>query len=456
MVLDRACSLEAFRGNIAEEVRAGKDSSQAAAIAHDTLRDGCRESGMSVPRTDAADEGLQVRRYDTGEFSSPVRTHNGYLRADASITRVGVFAYKQADGTTRNELRLPAEVFNADSMRSFEDVPLTNNHPRERLTAKNTKRFQAGNVKNPRQRKDHLAAQVLITDDSAILDAEAGKTQLSCGYTCDLDFTPGVTSGIDGVPDGLRFDAVQRNIIGNHVAIVDKGRAGASATLHLDDADAVMVEPIATKTKPTGSKPGPVGGKAMKQVRIDGVDFEMSEQAAQAVSKIAARMDELGEKVDGLGTQVSEQTARADKAEEDLEAAKKLHTDDMSGEKVQVAVRARVALETVAAKVLKDDSIKLDNMSDTDLRKAVVVKVSPAAKDKLDGADEAYVSARFDAAVEAWEKADAEKPTASQRARGGATIPADRMDSASARQRMIEANINLGRSPVRATAAPEQ
>ncbi len=398
-----------------------------------------------------------VRRYDTGEFSSPVRTPNGYLRCDAKITQVGVFKYRLADGTSRSELRLPQHVFNADSLASFEDVPLTNNHPRERLDSKNTRKFQAGNVKAVRKHDHFVAANVLITDDTAISEAEAGKNQLSCGYTCDLDFTPGVTSGIDGVSDGQRYDAIQTNIVGNHVAIVSKGRAGAESSLHLDAEDAIMVldsaDPIVPQ--PPGPQPGP-GGKTMKTVRIDGVDFEMSEQAAQAVGKVVAKHDQLTEKVAGITESASKEKARADKADEDLAAAKKLHEDSSSDENVQKAVKSRVALERTAASILKNDDLKLDEMSATDIKKAVVIKVSPSAKEKLDEADEVYLSARYDAAVESFNEDEKNKPKPHHRVRGpgGSPEPDTRFDAAAAREKMLDANHKMGREPLVAPAVP--
>jgi hypothetical protein len=449
MPLIKSCSLEAFRQNISAEIRAGRDPKQAAAIAHDTLRRACKEAGKAVPKTDGAEDGIHVKRYDSGEFTSPTKTPNGYLRCDAKITRVGVFKYKLADGKTRAELRIPEEVFTEDSLASFEDVPLTNEHPREKLTAKNTRRFQAGNVKRVRKHDRHVAANVLITDEDAIKDAENGKTQLSCGYTCDLDFTPGVTSGIPGVSDGQRFDAIQRNIVGNHVAIVNKGRAGAETALHLDGDDAIMI--LDPDPEPTGPQPGP-GGKPMATLRIDEVDYEISEQAHQAVSKIMTRIDEVSQRREAIEKELSEEKARADKAEEDLEAEKKAHKEDSSDEVIQKAVKARVSLERSAAEILKDDSLKLDEMSEGDIKKAVILKVSPGAREKLDSADDAYLFARFDAAVESWKEDQKKKPKPAHQVRKATDAPGDmRFDSKAARQRMLEENYKMGREPIQAT-----
>ena len=384
-------------------------------------------------------------RYDAGEFSKPVRTPNGYLRCDARITKVGVFSYRQPDGTVQRELRLPGEVFRGDAMSSFEDVPLTNNHPREKLTSKNTRKWQSGSWSQVKRDDIYLAARALITDETAIKDAEAGKTQLSCGYTCDLDVEPGITRGIEGVPDGLAYDAIQRNIVGNHVAMVRKGRAGADATLRLDAEDAVMVDET---SKPTGRRPGPVGGT--KTMKIDGIDFEMGDQAAQAVNKMTERLDAKDKAIVEARVALAKAEARADKAEEDLKAEKKAHADDASEEKVQELVRARVALETTAGAVLKEDGLDLSTLSEAEIRRAVVLKVSPDAKQKLDEADASYLQARFDATIEGWKEPDSIAPSPDNKPRTK-TVAAVKTDSLSARERMIQHNLNLGRSPIAAS-----
>lgn len=388
-------------------------------------------------------------RYDAGDFTSPVRTPNGYLRCDAHLTRVGVFEYRLGSGKVRRELRLPEEVFKSDSLASFDDVPLTNEHPRERLDSKNTRRYQAGTVRDARRDGDHVAARVLITDSDVIAAAEQGKTQVSCGYTCDVVEQQGITAGIPGVQDGLTYDAIQRNIVGNHVAIVDRARAGATATLHLDADDAVMVT-RSTSTNPAGPAPGQaVRSRPMAKVRIDEVDFEMEEGASQAVSKLLARADQAAEELAKAKKELAEQKARADTAVEGLEAAKKEHADAVAPDKVREMVNARVALETTAAKVIADDKVKLDEMSDDAIRKAVVLKVSPSAKEKLDDADATYIAARFDAAVESWKQEQDRKPSASHAVKGAAAASGVRTDSAQARRKMIASNLIMGTEAIR-------
>jgi hypothetical protein len=127
---------------------------------------------------------LSVYRYDVGSLGAVERLDNGFLRCPGQLTKVGVFPYLQPDGTVRRELRLPDEVFNTDSLATFEDAPLTNDHPppgQRRLTAKTTRRFSVGHVRDVKREDAALVARIIVTDAQAIAAAESGKRQLSCG-----------------------------------------------------------------------------------------------------------------------------------------------------------------------------------------------------------------------------------------------------------------------------------
>jgi len=177
-------------------------------------------------------------RIDRGNLSKPVKMSNGWLRIDGRITRTGVFTYRNSDGTMRRELRLPEEVFKSDAMQSFALVPVTDEHPPGFLDAKNTREYARGSVAGTlRKDGEFIAGELLVTDADLIKKLEDGAArELSCGYNCDLDEVPGVTS------DGLRYDAIQRNIRGNHVAVVPKGRAGPEARVRMDGASVEVLD----------------------------------------------------------------------------------------------------------------------------------------------------------------------------------------------------------------------
>jgi hypothetical protein len=171
----------------------------------------------------------RVLRTDIGELRPVERRADGTIRVDAYLTRCGVFTYMQPDGSVRKELRLPDDVYEPESLRSFEGVPVTNEHPPGMLDAKNARHYQVGSVLGaPSRDDDHVRGRMSVTDHDTVQAMESGKTQVSCGYTCDCVEAPGVH------PDYGAYDAVQKNIRGNHVAVVDRARAGVTAAARMD------------------------------------------------------------------------------------------------------------------------------------------------------------------------------------------------------------------------------
>lgn len=364
----------------------------------------------------------KVARYDIHQLGKPETTSQGFLRAPAGLTRSGIFAYRNPDGTTRVEYRPPEEVFHADSMASFEDAPVTDGHPARLLDSRTATKHAVGYVKDTPRRDGNVVASRIVVQDAAVIDAVVSgkKRGLSCGYECDYDPTPGVT------PDGERYDGVQRNIRGNHLAVVKYGRAGPEATIRLDEGDAVMVTDSDPKKSPEPRTPK---DKAMPvKVNLDGITYTADDQLAQAVT---VSIDKLTKRIDGLETQVKEQqeqiskqTARADTAEADAKKAKERADELEKPDRVQELVKARTDLERVAGPILGDE-VKMDEMDDAAIKKAVVAKVYPEAK--LDDKDAVYIQASFDRAVE---KADATpNPALGATRKAATTAPDTRADS---------------------------
>lgn len=397
---------------------------------------------------------IGARRFDVGAISSVETSPQGYLRCDGRITRVGVFSYRDGRGGIRKELRLPEEVFNADALESFALAPMTLGHPGEELTPKNTGKYQIGSVTGPRQDGQFVGARIQITDDRAIAEAKApdGRRELSCGYKLDLEMTPGVTCGIDGIADGLHFDAIQRNIRGNHVALLDKGRAGRGASLRLDHDDAEMIQDQDPTDLPEPRADAPDPGASMTtKIRIDGVDYEVSESAAQAIAKDQKAMADLEAASAETKKAVETEKARADKAEEDLAAEKKAREDAEDPKKLREAIDARLDLERVAVAILGDE-VKLDELDEAAIKTAVVIKASKdpeKAEKTLKDCDSAYLAARYDAAIEDFEP-EAETNEGLLRFRK-VSKEASRQDADSAEtahDRMVERGRKAGREPI--------
>ena len=118
-------------------------------------------------------------------------------------------------------LRPEAEVFSPETIASFEGMPVTNDHPPDGVDVDNIHFLQMGHAHNIRRgtgnESDLLLADLIITDPALIDAILSGKREISCGYTYELCFENG--------------KYVQRKIRGNHIAVVDAGRAGPRVSI---------------------------------------------------------------------------------------------------------------------------------------------------------------------------------------------------------------------------------
>ena len=118
--------------------------------------------------------------------------------------------------------RPPEEVFSPAAMASFEGKPVTNEHPPDLLDPGNVMQFENGHAQNIRKGTDewegYLIADLHIHDGDLIRAVQSGKREISCGYECEY------TDNGDGTYS-------QKNIRGNHVAVVEHGRAGKRAAI---------------------------------------------------------------------------------------------------------------------------------------------------------------------------------------------------------------------------------
>lgn len=181
-------------------------------------------------------------RYDRGDvLRSPTTTSQGFLRADGYAARVGIYEYRRSDGGMQRELRPPEEVFSPESLASYETASVTLGHPPEQVSADNVQRYEVGTTMGAGRRDgDAVVVDLTVKAKPAIKKIQGGTRQLSPGYSVDLDETPGEDAryASPGNPRG-RYDAVQRKIRVNHVAIVERARGGDRMALRMDEAERV-------------------------------------------------------------------------------------------------------------------------------------------------------------------------------------------------------------------------
>ena len=357
---------------------------------------------MPEPKTDT------VRRYDYlgTVHTDPTRTDGvlatrdpdtGFLHADARISRTGLQTYGDAEGNTWVEYRDESEVFSDASLASFEGVVLTNEHPSDFVTTKNVKDVQIGALKGKPVR-DGIYARVpiVITDEASIRGAQSGEgIELSCGYTANVIRESGMTA------DGMRFDARQTEIRGNHVARVPRGRAGPECRI-LMRGDAYQTEE----------------GKPMFKIKTSkGVEHEVSKEVYDMHHETLAALETGKADKDRADKAEAELAAKADafppkeEEEEDKDKAKgdvalraeldSLRAQSKAREDGESArIDARVALVADARQVI-GDTCTVNGVSDSELMRQIVLSVTPSLSAKLDAekGNPGYLRCAYDSAV---------------------------------------------------------
>jgi len=326
---------------------------------------------------------------DAVEISGTKRRADGALLTDARVARIGIQMYAghevgKPELAMVRVLRSADEVFAPESIASYAHRPVTNDHPKEAVTSDNWRQHAVGNTADEVVRDGgRVRIPLMVSDGAAIADVESGKRQLSAGYTCDLDFTPGVS-------EFGAFDAQQRNIRINHIAIVQRGRAGEDVRIGDNAPGDWGVRPLPLTSDNKDLPP-------MLKITIDGISFEMSDTAAQGVNKLLSERDTLKADLQRSTADTSVLLAAKDKeiGTKDAEIAK-LQGAKLDDAAIDALVEARSAVLADVSLVAND--IETRGKSVADIRRAAVSKAMGDAK--VAGKSDEYVEALFDGLVE--------------------------------------------------------
>lgn len=227
--------------------------------------------------------------HDALTLDAPRRTKDGYLAVRAKAARTGVYDYAGSevdpenkhglrDAATVKILRDADTVFDPRSAHSFIGKPITDNHPTKPVNSTNWRDHARGTVMGAKwEEGGYLSFDLLLTDADAIAKVDAGKRELSNGYSTDLQF------GDFTAPDGTKCQARQTSIAGNHVALVDRGRAGSECAIK-DGFAACDALPADIFDRLTS-----IGDLPMKTLTIDGLRVpNVSDEAEAAIVKLQA------------------------------------------------------------------------------------------------------------------------------------------------------------------------
>lgn len=174
---------------------------------------------------------------------------NGYVEIrDNPISKIGIFPYLGSSIGAEDPdkvymvLRPEEELSSKETIESLKLNPWIDDHEMlgselEGYTPAEDKGVHGVTGQEVYYKDGYLYANLKLFSESQADLIEDGKKELSWGYRCKYDFTPGTL-------DGESYDVVQRTIRGNHLASVEEGRMGPDVAV-LDHND-IMLDDVST------------------------------------------------------------------------------------------------------------------------------------------------------------------------------------------------------------------
>lgn len=442
----------------------------------------------------------KVLRLDSIPLDETYWTKEGYLIDHPVVTSVGIFEYMNPDGSIRRELRLPENVFDPASLASYKGKPVILTHDAGVVDKNNVDQEHIGTIlSDGYQDGNDVRCEIVIHSTDSM--KKSGLRELSLGYSLDLDETPGVWNG-------QPYDAIQKNIRINHLALVDKARAGEQARLNIDGKDTktlrggkkIMAKnkthndggpmspedlaasikafqdrkaaraggghgdetppaaPAADPTPVTPAAPAAVGGEQkdgedpvqMVKDRRDRRDSEPDPDTAEAAMGVIAQQDEdietLLEVIEGMKAKQDFDAAAGQGAGNADEGGEKKDGEGPTNTDGINADSADRIFRTRIELVRLGDKLHLDGIENMTVLDAQKAIIQAVNPTmRLDGKDPAYIRAAFDLAKDTMTARKGTDYQRQQMSGGGRRADAAEVSGAKkARQAMIERQQNGG------------
>lgn len=260
----------------------------------------------------------RVRRLDSirlDKNDSTYFTDEGYLVDHPILTSCGIFEYTNPDGSIRRELRLPKYVFDENSLKTYRGKPIIITHDAGVVDKNNVDKEQIGTIlSDGYEDGEDVRAEIIIHDTDSM--QKCGLKELSLGYNLDLIEEPGVWNG-------QPYDAIQTNIVINHLALVASARAGEQARLNIDGSDEPELKGGKAMAKSTNSRRADGGAMSPEELEkaIEAYKARKAQRAsADEEEKETPAAEADGDAAEENSTPATEEEQAADGEGEDTPA----------------------------------------------------------------------------------------------------------------------------------------
>jgi len=340
----------------------------------------------------AAEADALKMSFDAAELGKATITQEGYLRAPVTMSRIGVMNYGYA-----KKVKLPSELFSQPTIDSLRGLPIVEEHPEIDgryiyVDSSNYREYAKGSISEPEADGKFVKGMATIWDQglkNKILSGELSEVSLA--YSKRDEVSPGDFDGED-------FDIIQRNIIGNHLAVTSAGRAGQMVKIEIDSKDLKYNNQDKKMPKfkyvkiDTEDNNKIVSENTLTYRDSNGNDLQVDSDIKSELDKIRKEKEDAIKKTGdleadnkNLKTEIEKKSPEGDSdlkkkitsLEADLAAEKKISeklNKDISDQKAEFDSRIDKAIEarTEILKTAEAMKIEVDGKTNEDLKKAVI------------------------------------------------------------------------------------
>ena len=298
------------------------------------------------------------------DFTKYIDEDTGFLHINGVVARTGLQPYMGAElgdmenpTVVFNVYRPKEEVLKEESLSTYANAPITDDHPNTFVTVDNATELIKGSSASyetyNKDEIDYIKVQLVVTDKDLINKAINGKMELSAGYSQILVKEKGEFKGVT-------YDYIQTNIKINHIALVDSARCGQECKLVFDSNSIIVDENTITK------------GKTMV-IKIGDSDFEVTDSVAEHIKSLETKYKDA-----------CEETIKKDEDMEKLKAEKEEEIADVK-KSTDSKIDALLTAKELGLNVKSSDSV-------VDIKKAIIATKSDMALDGVcdAGIDTAY------------------------------------------------------------------
>lgn len=333
-------------------------------------------------------------RFDSGKFSK-IESGNGFVKYKGIIAKPGIIVYGDSS-YERRELLPEEELFSEKTINSFKGIPVTEEHPANGVSPNNYNLFTKGALNDVYKENSYLMGEFSIFDPELNAKIASGeKIELSIGRTAKFDKSKGRYQGEE-------YDSIQREVKGNHLAIVSNARVKeARITQRLDSKEDILYQK--ENTMPAESQDLPL--EIVYRADSDGKDHKIPKAVSDDIDVKKAKIKELEEtgkekeaqlkalkaeleasknpvqpsdEIKALQSKINELTNSKALVEKEATAWKEKveAIEKAKPAEIQEAAKERVELVSTASAII-GDSKGFDSLSNDQIKDLVINKVLP-------------------------------------------------------------------------------